>query len=150
MTTSITHSDGAQLEAVGMNEHAHDPDPEVPEKASRRRFSARYKAEVLAMYDQLPRVERGAFLRREGLYTSHITEWRRMRDRGALEALARPSGRAPADPRDREVERLQRENERLGRELDKARRVIEVQGKLSALLEQLATDSAPSERGETK
>ena len=150
MTTSITHFDSAETEAVRMNEQAHDPDPEVPEKAKRRQFSARYKAEVLAIYDQLPREQRGAFLRREGLYTSHITEWRKMRDRGALEALARPSGRPPADPRDREVERLKRENEHLGRELDKARRVIEVQGKLSALLEQLATDSAPEERGETR
>jgi hypothetical protein len=54
MTTSITHFDSAETEAVRMNEPAHDPDPEVPEKAKRRRFSARYKAEVLAIYDQLP------------------------------------------------------------------------------------------------
>jgi transposase len=98
----------------------------------RRQFSARYKAEVLAAYDQLPRSERGAFLRREGLYSSNITEWRHQRDRGALEALA-----------------LRKENERLSRELDKAHKVIEVQGKLSALLERLATDSAEG-TGETK
>jgi transposase len=150
MTTSITHPDDASLDAVGMNEQQHDPDPEVPEKAKRRQFSARYKAETLAAYDRLSRDERGAFLRREGLYTSHIAEWRKLRDRGALEALARPAGRQPADPREREVERLRRENERLGKELDTARRVIEVQGKLSALLEQLATDSATDEAGETK
>jgi hypothetical protein len=64
--------------------------------------------------------------------------------------LAKPAGRRPADPRDREVARLRRENERLAAELDRARKVIEVQGKLSALLEDLATDSAPTDRGETK
>ena len=67
-----------------------DPDPEIPAKARRRQFSARYKAEVLAAYDKLARNERGAFLRREGLYTSNIAEWRHQRDRGALVALAKP------------------------------------------------------------
>jgi len=119
-----------------------DPDPEIPAKARRRQFSARYKAEVLATYDRLPRTERGAFLRHEGLYSSNITEWRHQRDRGALEALAKPSGRPPTDPREREIMSLRKQNERLAAELDKARKVIEVQQKLSALLEQLATDSA--------
>jgi transposase len=66
-----------------------------------------------------------------------------------LEALAKPTGRPPAEPRDRKLAALRKENERLARELDKARKVIEVQGKLSALLEQLATDSAEG-TGETK
>ena len=145
-TETITHLNDAPGEARGMG---NDPDPEVPAKARRRQFSARYKAEVLTAYDQLAKNERGAFLRREGLYSSNITEWRHQRDRGALEALAKPSGRPPADPRDREVAALRKENERLGRELDKARKVIEVQQKLSALLEQLATDSADGQ-GETK
>jgi transposase len=81
-------------------------------------------------------------LRREGLSTSLISEWRKQRDRGALAALAKPAGRQPVDPRDREAARLRKENQRLAAELAKARKVIEVQGKLSALLEQLATDSA--------
>ena len=72
-----------------------------------------------------------------------ISEWRKQRDRGALQALAKPAGRQPADPRDQQVARLRKENQRLAAELAKARKVIEVQGKLSALLEQLATDSAP-------
>jgi transposase-like protein len=97
----------------------------------------------------LSKADKGALLRREGLYSSLISEWRKQRDRGALEALAKPSGRPPADPVERENVRLRRENERLESELDKARKVIEVQGKLSALLEQLATDSAPNHRGET-
>ena len=104
MTTDIiSHSIDAPGKAEGMGT---DPDPEVPAKARRRQFSARYKAEVLAAYDRLPKPERGAFLRREGLYSSNITEWRHQRDRGALQALAKPAGRPPADPRDREVAAL--------------------------------------------
>ena len=89
-------------------------------------------------------------LRREGLYSSLLTEWRRQRDQGAEEALARPAGRQATDPRDREIARLKKDKERLTGELDKARKVIEVQGKLSALLEQFATDSEPDEKGETR
>ena len=121
-----------------------EPDPEVPERArGPRRYSAKYKAQILEEYERLDKAGKGALLRREGLYTSLISEWRKQRDRGALQALAKPAGRQPADPRDREVARLRRENQRLAGELDKARKVIEVQGKLSALLEQLATDSGP-------
>jgi transposase len=65
-------------------------------------------------------------VRREGLYTSLISEWRKQRDRGALQALATLPGRPPADPRDRAVARLRRENQRLAGELDMARKVIEV------------------------
>ena len=121
---------------------AGDPDPEVPERAVRRTFPASYKLRILAEYDTLDRDEKGALLRREGLYTSPISEWRKQRDQGALEALSKAPGRPAADPIERDNARLRRENERLGRELEKARRVIEVQGKLSALLGELATDSA--------
>jgi hypothetical protein len=76
------------------------------------------------------------------LYTSLISEWRQQRDRGALQALAARPGRPPLDPVERENVRLRRRVERLEGDLDRARRVIEVQGKLSALLEQLATGSA--------
>lgn len=145
-TDTITHSIEPPGKARAMGQ---EPDPEVPAKARRRQYSARYKAEALATYEQLPRSERGAFLRREGLYSSNITEWRHQRDRGALEALAKASGRPPADPRDREVATLRKENERLSKELDKARKVIEVQGRLSALLGELASDSAEV-TGETK
>jgi transposase-like protein len=115
----------------------------------RRQFSAKYKAKVLAEYDALPRSSRGALLRREGLYSSLITTWRRQRDEGADAALARPAGRQKADPRDREIVRLTREVDRLGNELDKSRQVVEIQKKLSALLEQLATDST-AENGEQR
>jgi len=115
----------------------------------RRQFSAKYKAKVLAEYDTLPRSARGALLRREGLYSSLIVTWRRQRDQGAEAALARPAGRQKADPRDHEIVRLKREVERLGNELDKSRQVVEIQKKLSALLEQLATDST-AENGEPR
>ena len=151
MTTTIHGSLDARAQSGAMDDST-DPDPEVPERArGPRRYSAKYKARILEEYEQLNKAGKGALLRREGLYTSLISEWRKQRDRGALEALAKPAGRQPAHPRDREVARLRRENQRLTGELEKARRVIEVQGKLSALLEELATDSAPTnDRGETK
>jgi hypothetical protein len=83
------------------------PDPEVPERAKRRRFSAGYKLAILDELDQASEPgAKGAILRREGLYTSHIVEWRRARDAGALEALGRSRGRKPANPLAGEVERL--------------------------------------------
>lgn len=113
-------------------------------KARTRRYSASYKAKILAEYEELDKAGKGALLRREGLYTSLISAWRLQRDQGALAALAKPAGRPAADPKDRENARLRKENERLAAELEKARKVIEVQGKLSALLGQLATDSPTS------
>src|SRR5215204_6817367 len=85
-------------------------DPEVPERASRRTYSAQYKLRILAEYDRRDRNERGALLRREGLYTSLISEWRKQRDHGALQALAGASGRPPTDTREQELARLRREN----------------------------------------
>lgn len=117
------------------------PDPEVPAKPRSRTYTAAYKSRILAEYEGLGKAAKGALLRREGLYSSLIAAWQKQRDRGAREALAAPVGRPPADPRDRENARLRKENERLRGELGTARRVIDVQGKLSALLGQLATDS---------
>ena len=127
-----------------MSSNEQVPDPEVPAKARSRTYSAAYKARILAEYESLDKAGKGALLRREGLYTSLISAWRLQRDQGVKEALARPAGRPAADPRDRENARLRQENERLQAELSKARKVIEVQGKLSALLGQLATDSPTS------
>ncbi len=150
MTTTINHSDDTRHHAGGMDDTT-DPDPEVPERAKGpRRFPAVYKARILAEYETLGKAEKGALLRREDLYSSLLTEWRRQRDQGAEEALARPAGRQAADPRDKEIARLKKEKEKLEGDLTKARKVIEVQGKLSALLEELATDSVPDERGETR
>ncbi len=118
-------------------------DPELVQKARRRRFTAEYKLRVLTEADACSRPgEVGALLRREGLYSSLLTEWRRQRERGALAALERPRGRPKADPREREVADLRRRAERAEGELVKARKVIEVQGKVSALLEDLLKPSS--------
>ena len=119
------------------------PDPEVPERARRRTFTAKYKLEVLAAYEAAEPGEKGAILRREGLYSSHIVEWRRARDAGALAGLGRSRGRPAPDPRDAQIARLRQEKERLEQELAKARFVVDVQAKLQALLERL------SESGDT-
>ena len=76
--------------------------------------------------------------------------WRKQRDKGAAEALERPVGRPKADPRDRELDRLRAEKDKLEAELATARSVIEVQGKLSALLDQLATSSPATGGGEPR
>src|SRR5512133_1687685 len=111
------------------------PDPEVPEKAKRRRFSAEYKLAILREADRCTQPGQiGALLRRERLYSSHLVDWRRQRDAGALQALARARGRKPAGPVRVEAERLRRENERLRGRLAQAERIIEIQGKVSELL----------------
>jgi transposase len=114
------------------------PDPELIERAKRRRFSAEYKLRILGQAEACTRPgEIGALLRREGLYTSHLTAWRKQRDAGALEALDRKRGRKPADPREAQIAALRRRAERAEAELEKARKVIEVQGNVSALLGEL-------------
>jgi len=110
------------------------PDPEVPERPVRRRFSAAYKLDILAQIDAAEPGGIGAILRREGLYSSHLVDWRRARDRGALEALARPSGRPRPNPLAVEVDRLTRQNARLEGRLATAERIIEIQSKVSELL----------------
>src|SRR5438874_6744487 len=122
----------------------------IPERATRRTYTAQYKLRILAEYERRARDERGALLRREGLYSSLISEWRKQRDEGALQALAAAPGRPSSDAREQELTRLRRENARLQADLSKAHRVIEVQGKLSALLEQLATGGAETTGGEPK
>src|SRR6202161_3911165 len=74
------------------------PDPEVPEKARRRSFTAQYKLDVVAEYDAAATGEKGAVLRREGLYSSHVIEWRRARDAGALPGPARARRRPAGGP----------------------------------------------------
>ena len=113
------------------------PDPEVVAKAARRHFNAEYKQRVLHEVD-LCRDEGaiGALLRREGLYSSHLTTWRRQRDQAVQAALA-PHKRGPKPARNplvEEMEKLRRENARLTQQLEKAEIIIDVQKKVSSLL----------------
>ena len=126
-----------------MSSNNRAPDPEVPFRAKTRTYTAAYKARILSEYETLDKAGKGLLLRREGLYTSLISSWCIQRDQGALAALAKPIGRPQVDPRERDNAKLRRENEWLRGELDKARKVIEVQGKLCAFLGQFASDSAP-------
>ena len=114
------------------------PDPEVPEKATRRRFSAEYKRGVLEEADACAEPgEVGALLRREGLYSSHLSKWRQQRERGTLAGL-QPKQRGPKpNPSDRvtrENERLRRENERLRKQLRQAEAIIDIQKRASEIL----------------
>src|SRR3954468_16026147 len=128
----------SEIESNGTGPRAAVPDPELVERAKRRRFSAEYKLRILSDAEACTRPgEIGALLRREGLYTSHLTAWRKQRDAGALEALDRKRGRKPADARDAERAVLRRRPERAEAELEKARKVIEVRGNVSALLGEL-------------
>ncbi len=120
-----------------------DADPAA--RPRRRSFTAEYKARILAEYDALPAgsEERGALLRREGLYTSHIAEWRKARDAGVREGLA-AKPKAKRTPEQVELERLRRRNERLEAELARTQLALEITGKAHALLE-LLSESADSD-----
>jgi len=115
------------------------PDPELAERAQRRRFTAAYKLRILREAATATKPgEIAAMLRREGLYTSHLTAWRKQQDAGALAGLE-PRKRGPSGPSPEQVElrALRARLERAEAELQTARRVIEVQGNVSALLEDL-------------
>ena len=108
----------------------------------RRHYSAAYKLAVLKQYEALTDPgEKGAFLRREGLYSSHIVEWRRARDVGALGELTPKVRRAKASPEQRELERLRKKAARLEDQLERHRKALELQGKASELLAKLLAES---------
>ena len=125
-----------------------DTDPAA--KPQRRSFSAQYKAEILAEYDSHPRgsEERGAILRREGLYTSHISEWRRQAEAGSREGLARKAKKRRSSE-EIELEKLRAKNERLEAELEKTRSALEITGKVHALLEQLSESADTDKRSKS-
>ena len=115
------------------------------EHARRRAFGPDYKLAILAEYDRLTEPgDKGALLRREGLYTSHIVEWRRARDAGALSGLAAQGRRPRRTAEQVELERVRRRNQRLEAELARTKAALEIVGKAHALLEQLS-ESADSE-----
>jgi transposase len=119
---------------------------EVVAKAVRRRYSAEYKLRILQEADECSNGEIGALLRREGLYSSHLTTWRRQREAGQLKGLE-PRKRGPKpDPQAEELKRLRHENERLRVRLQQAEAIIDAQKKLA----QLFSPNASSEDNETK
>ena len=111
------------------------PETQVVPRPQRRRFTVSYKLQILQEADVCKASGQiGALLRREGLYSSNLSAWRRQRERGELDGLS-PAKRGPkVDEAARQIEQLKRENARLKKRLDKAETIIDVQKKLSKLL----------------
>ena len=132
------------MTTASLNGRAHtggvtDDDIDPAARPTRRTFSAEYKAEILAEYDTWPKGsdERGAILRREGLYSSHISEWRKQAEAGAREGLARRSKKRRS-AEEIELDMLRAKNARLEAELERTRLALEITGKAHALLEKLS------------
>jgi transposase len=130
-------SESEQANAARTGSWPGPPDPEVRDRPIRRSFTAEYKRRILAKADAATEPGQiSALLRREGLYSSHLSQWRRSRTRGgsALEPSKRGSKPRPKDPRDVELARLTRDNEMLARKLRKAELMLDLQKKVSQLL----------------
>lgn len=113
------------------------PDPEVSAAKPRQRFSAQYKLRILNEYESLTEQgQKGAFLRREGLYHSNIHRWRQQRERGILQGLSQKRGRKPKEktPDQKRIDELEMENVKLRDQLKKAETIIDVQKKISEIL----------------
>jgi transposase-like protein len=132
-----------------LGDGASRPDPEVPVKARRRRFTAGYKLGILEETEACRGQEGkiGELLRREGLYSAHLSKWRRQRDAGSLAGLEpKKRGRKPReDPSAARVRELERENARLGQQLAQAQTIIDVQKKLCEMF-----NMVPATRGESR
>ena len=133
---SSDEATGVVADLARAEERNSRPDPELRAVAKRRQFSAAYKLSVLAEADQASELGAiGALLRREGLYSSQLTQWRRERDTGALEALSRRRGRkAKITAEQKRIAGLEARNARLEHELSQAHTIIDVQKKLCTLL----------------
>lgn len=136
--SALESSEGERGEPKGAGRALAGPDPEVPEKAMRRKFSAEYKLRILRLADSCTHPgSLGRLLRKEGLYSSNLTTWRRQRDQGILQGL-KPAkrGRKPSEPNPLlpELEQLRKENERLVKRLKRAELIIDVQKKVSQML----------------
>ena len=115
------------------------PNPEVPERAVRRRFTAEYKLRILKEAESCKgHGQFGSLLRREGLYSSNLITWKRQMEKGTLEAQS-PKKRGPKakrpDPSARRIAELERENERLNKKLRQAETIIDIQKKISEILQ---------------
>ena len=133
---------------------AGDPAP----RPSRRAFSPAYKLAMVAAYESAPNREKGALLRREGLYSSHIIEWTRARDAGLLGkpegwetgSPAAGAGRSKKSSEQIELEKLRRQNEKLQADLKKTRMALDIMGKAHALLEELSESTETGEEPPTR
>ena len=140
----------APLTWEGKRSAAAAPDAEVVDKPTRRRFSPSYKLRVVEEADRCTEPgEVGRLLRREGLYSSHLTTWRKAVRSGSLRVLSKRRGRKPSErnPLEGKVRKLERENTRLEKELEKARLIIDVQGKVAGLLGLSLEDGRTREGG---
>ena len=142
----MTLTTSAPLTARAQNEDVTDDDTDPAALPRRRTFTAEQKLAFLAAYDEETGPgAKGAFLRREGIYSSQITEWRRARDAGSLAGLdGKPKGARSADRR--EADRLKRKNERLEAELAKTRTALDIMGKVHALLEDISKSADTEEQ----
>ena len=133
-------------------QRAHDEamggdDPTLPSKPRRRSFSAEYKLAILDAYDAcVGDGDKGALLRREGLYSSHIVEWRRARDAAALEGLSPGTRQSKTSPEAAALAKATRRIEALEAELAKHKLALDIAGKAHALLEMLAEGAAPEQK----
>lgn len=132
------------VRTASLNGRAHtgvvtDDDMDPAAKPTPRTFSAEYKAEIVAEYDSWPKgsEERAVILRREGLYFSHFSEWRRQAEAGARDGLARKSKKRPSAA-EIELDKLRERNARLEAELERTKLALEITGKAHALVEKLS------------
>ena len=134
-TEGARRATGVAREAAKPNGDA--PDPEVADKATRRRFTAAYKRRIVREADKCTKPgELGALLRREGVYSSSLSMWRRQLEAGELAGTSAKRGpkAQPKDPRDKRIAHLERETRRLERKLEQAETVIAIQKKVASLL----------------
>ena len=134
----MSASMSSQLSNHENNRKVERPDPEVLEKPVRRKFTAAYKLEIVEAAERCTELGQiGTLLRREGLYSSHLSTWRNQRQQGQLQALSdNKRGRKATIPQpvQKELEQLRRENQRLRRKMQQAELIIDIQKKASQLL----------------
>ena len=143
-SSTMIHPEPGSTSGLGTPPAGGVPNPEVVAKPERRHFTAAYKLRILKAAEQCASGELGALLRREGLYSSHLTTWRREREQGERQGLApKLRGRQP-NPQTEETAQLHRENEQLRARLAQAEAIIDAQKKLSLVfgLSQLPASSA--------
>ena len=136
MTLTAADLPGTSVENGSMSPRSDQP--------RRRSFTAQYKLDILAEYDAADPVARGGLLRREGLYSSHLSEWRKARDSGALAGLTSVARPSKTSVEQRELAKATARAERAERELAKTKAALEIVGKAHALLE-LLSESADTE-----